>query len=410
MLERKWLLQNQEKHQQSANKRNIAQETYTNDFTKFIELDSKMRDIITQQESTRAKQNQIHGFNDEARALKDDFLRLTQERCALEAQMHEFLINQPNILLDEVPAGSSEDDNVVIFETTKPTHITTPHFDLIDNLIMKDESANISGSRFVILKSTLSELKRALTNFMIESNKEDGYQEYTIPYIVNESALFGTGQLPKFSEDAYKLTHGQWLISTGEIGLVNMFGGKVFLQDELPKLCMTFSPCFRSEAGAASRDTRGMIRLHQFHKLELVTICTKEKAHDLHEKKLNAARKILDALGIPYRVLLLCGADTGFTASKQYDIEVWLPGMQRYLEIASCSQCGTFQAVRANIRYKNEDGKMEFAHTLNGSSLPIERLLVAIIENYATDGGIVIPEALKRYINYSVIKHDGSVE
>jgi len=409
-LERKWLLNNQEKHQASALKRNIAQDTAQTDFAKLSKLDIQLREIITKQETTRAEQNQIKGFNDQARALKDALVELTNERNNIESKVHEFLINQPNILLDEVPAGKSEADNVVIFETTKSNKITTPHYDLIDDLVMKDEAAHISGSRFVILKSALSMLKHALTSFMLEMNRNQGYEEYTVPYVVNESALFGTGQLPKFAEDAYQLTQGQWLISTGEIALVNMFGNRFFNEHELPKLCMTFSPCYRSEAGSASRDTKGLIRLHQFHKLELVTICTKENANAMHEKKLNAAKKILDALELPYRILLLCGADTGFTAAKQYDIELWLPGMQRYLEIASCSQCGTFQAVRANIKYKTSDGKNEYAHTLNGSALPIERLLVGIIEKYSTTDGIMIPKVLEAYMNGTkMIKFDNTI-
>lgn len=373
-------------------------------------LDSKLRKIITTQESIRFEQNKIKNYNEQAILLKKQFIELSEERKLLENQIEEFLINQPNILLDLVPIGKSEADNLVIEETgNNSCENKIPHFDLIENLIMKNEAAIVSGTRFVILKNALSKLKNALHQYMLESNMQERYEEYTIPYLVNEECLFGTGQLPKFAMDAFKTTENKWLISTGEISLVNIWRDKIFNAQDLPKLCMTFSPCFRSEAGAAGKDTKGLIRLHQFHKLELVTICTKEDADKMHEKKLNAAKKILNALNLPYRVLLLCGADTGFTATKQYDIEIWMPGMQRYLEVASCSQCGNFQAIRANIRYRNNDGKLEYAHTLNGSSLPIERLLAAIIENYWQYDRLIIPQILRPYTKFEYIQYDGTI-
>lgn len=399
------MIKNQTEYQKSLIKRNISQTEASKSFEEFFKLDENLRRIITKQEHLRAKQNQLKGATQEAILLKTELQNLASQRANYEKEMDEFLLNQPNILLDDVHFGSDEKDNKIIFETPKisTSKNQKPHYELIDNLIMKDSAAHVSGSRFVIFKKELSLLKRALTEFMLTSNATEGYEEYVIPYLVNESSLYSTGQLPKFSEDAFKTVDGRWLISTGEISLVNMFGNQVFSPSDLPKLCMTFSPCFRSEAGAAGRDTRGLMRLHQFHKLELVTICKKEDAQAMHEKQLKAAQKILDALNLQYRVLLLCGADTGFTASKQYDIEVWMPGLNRYFEIASCSQCSTFQAVRANIRYKNNEGILEFAHTLNGSSLPIERLIAAIIENYAQDDRIIIPQALRPYMNCDYI-------
>lgn len=357
--------------------------------------------MIQKQETARAKQKQLKGASDEAKQLKTELADLTQARTEAEEKLCEFLINEPNILLDIVPAGIDEKDNKKIFETKHEKKIGIPHYDLIDKLTLQEEAANLSGSRFVVLGNALSKLKNALVNWMLEENEKQGYQEYTAPSLVNESALFGTSQLPKFAQDAFQTTDGKWLASTAEVALVNLFGGKI-LEDGETKLCMSFSPCFRSEAGSAGRDTKGLVRLHQFHKLELVTICKAEDAEKYHEKQLETAKNLLNKLGLHYQVLLLCGADSGFSAAKQYDIEVWMPGLQRYLEIASCSQCGTFQAVRANIRYKS-DGKLEYMHTLNGSALPIERLLAAIIENYYEDGKVQIPAILKPYIKADYI-------
>lgn len=409
MLDKKWLQNNYEAFEISSKKRTIND--YKQNFTVFQELNSALRKIVLEQETVRAAQNRIIGASQEASALKTKVAELSHERDAVQNKLDQFLLNQPNILLEEVPYGLSEADNKVIFSTQIPISVTMPHNDLIEHLVMKEEAAMLSGSRFVLLKHALSKLKRVLTNWMITSNAQEGYEEYTVPYLVNEECLYGSGQLPKFAEDAFKTTHGKWLISTGEIALVNMFRNYVFASDDLPKLCMTFSPCFRSEAGAAGKDTKGLIRLHQFHKLELVTLCRAEDAEIFHEKQLNAAKKILNALKLPYRILLLCGADTGFTATKQYDIEVWMPGMQRFLEIASCSQCGEFQARRANIRYKNKaTTTTTFVHTLNGSSLPIERLLAAIIENYANqNGSITIPDVLVNEFCGSKILNSGSI-
>lgn len=391
MLDKKWLNQNRELFEKSVSKRAAVSE-----YDVFLDLNNSLRSIIAKQENIRAAQNQIKGASEEAQQLKHELVGLTAQRNEAEEKLREWLLHQPNVLLDVVPAGASEADNQVVFEsfTTLPPN-TIPHFDLLDSLMMKEEAAHLSGSRFVVFKSKLAKLKRVLAAWMIEKNSQQGYEEYTIPYVVNESALYGTGQLPKFAMDAFKTTEGKWLISTGEIGLVNMFGGHVFDVRDLPKLCLTYSPCFRSEAGAAGRDTKGLVRVHQFHKVELVTLCTPEQAHEMHEKKLQAAKNILESLGLQYRVLLLCGADTGFTATKQYDIEVWMPGLGRFLEIASCSQCGTFQAMRADIRYKH-DGKMEYVHTLNGSALPLERLIAAIVENYVNEDrtAIMLPECL----------------
>ncbi len=399
MLDRKWLIQNQEAYETSCKKRNIQSQ-----YDLFLEKEKNLKEIIKIQEKKRFEQKQIKNFNEQAVALKNELIKLNEKKDFYENDLNNWLMIQPNIVLEEAPYGIDEKDNKVVFEShfskkTEEKH----HEDIIKNLIMKDESVNLSGSRFVIFKKSLSKLKNALAKFMIENNEKFGYELYSVPYLVNESALYGTGQLPKFSEDAFKTTENKWLISTGEVSLLNMFKDYVFQEFDLPKLCMTYSPCFRSEAGSGGRDTKGIIRLHQFHKVELVSICKPEDANAIHQKQLECAKNILNTLKLPYQVLLLCAADSAFTASLQYDIEVWMPGMNKFVEIASCSQCSNFQAIRTNIKYKT-DKKNEFVYTLNGSSLPIERLIAAICENYYFENKILIPDCLQdelkgKYIN-----------
>jgi seryl-tRNA synthetase len=400
MLDIKFLRQNKEAFLENMKKRN-AQADYD-----FFELkDSEYRQLLGKQEHLRSLQKKNHGQNEEAVKLKEQLHSLSQQTDELEKEIESWLLRQPNFLNDEVPVGTTDEDNKVVFESAirKKTQ-NIPHFDLIENLIMKDAAANMSGSRFLVLKNDLAKLHRALVNFMLDHNTENGYSEYTIPYLAKENALYTTGQLPKFAEDAFLTNSNHWLISTGEVSLVNLFSQHCFSEDELPVLSMTYSPCFRKEAGSAGRDTKGMIRLHQFHKVELVSICTPENSEELHQKQLNTACAILEKLELPYRILLICSGDAGFTAQKQYDIEVWMPGLQRYLEIASCSNCGDFQARRGNIKYK-KDGKNHFVHTLNGSSLPIERLIAAIVENYydASKKAIVMPVALRNYLKENSI-------
>lgn len=394
MLDKKFLINNKELVLESMKKRGY--ENYEKEFLWFEKNYDNYKKNLTEIEKLKAEQNAIKGFNERAIEIKQSISNLEEVLKKTEEILDEWLFNQPNIISNDVPFGKSADDNKVIFQTEIKTKDSKPHFELIDNLVMKEESVQVSGARFNIFKKELSKLQRALVNFMIDHNEKHGYEEYSIPYIVKEQSFFGTGQFPKFKLEAFETNDNNWLISTGEVSLVNMFANYTFKKEYLPKLTMTYSPCFRKEAGSAGKDTKGLIRLHQFHKVELVTICTEEMAEELHQKKLQTACKILDLLEIPYRILLLCSQDMGFTAKKQYDIEIWMPGMNRFLEIASCSQCGTFQAMRANIKYK-EDGKNKFAHTLNGSSLPIERLIAGIVENHYENGVIKIPAVLKKY-------------
>jgi seryl-tRNA synthetase len=277
-----------------------------------------------------------------------------------------------------------------------------PHDELGARLGMDFErAAKLSGARFVVLWDQLARLERALVQFMLDLHtREHGYTEVAVPYLVRESALFGTGQLPKFGEDLFVTTAGLWLIPTAEVSLTNLVAGEILPESALPIRVTAATPCFRAEAGAAGRDTRGMIRQHQFDKVELVSITTPEGSRDEHERMTACAEEVLKRLGLPYRVVTLCSGDTGFAAAKTYDIEVWLPGQQRYREISSCSNCTDFQARRMNARYRpGDDGRPRFVHTLNGSGVAVGRALIAVLENYQqADGSILVPEALRPWM------------
>jgi seryl-tRNA synthetase len=264
-----------------------------------------------------------------------------------------------------------------------------------------EAAAKISGARFVVLRGQLAKLERAIASFMLDIHtNEFGYTEHQVPYLVRDNALYGTGQLPKFAEDLFKTTTDHWLIPTSEVSLTNLVAGEILDATQLPRRMTAWTPCFRSEAGSAGRDTRGMIRQHQFSKVELVSITTPEQSNAEHERMLGCAEEVLKRLGLHYRVMLLCAGDTGFGARKTYDIEVWLPGQNAFREISSCSNCGDFQARRMKARYRAAGAKeTQFVHTLNGSGLAVGRTLVAILENYQQpDGSIAIPELLQPYM------------
>ena len=268
------------------------------------------------------------------------------------------------------------------------------------NLMNFELASKISGSRFVVLKGALAKLERAIADFMITKHtNENGYIEMNVPFLVKDNSLFGTGQLPKFSEDLFTAGESHWLIPTAEVPLTNLVREQILDENSLPMRVTSFTPCFRSEAGAAGKDTRGMLRQHQFSKVELVSITTPETSDNELERMLNSAESILQDLDIHYRVMTLCTGDMGFASTKTYDIEVWLPGENSYREISSCSNCGDFQSRRMNTKYKKEN-KNQFVHTLNGSGLAVGRTLIAILENYQTkDGNVRIPEKLKTYFN-----------
>jgi seryl-tRNA synthetase len=388
---------------------------------KILEKDELYRQIITKLQGLQSEKNTLAkefgslkkqnldttNIVEKSNALKDEISSLEEKSRILEEQIQDILCSEPNTPLDDVPEGKNEEANICLRTVGIPRSFTfepKPHFELGEDLGVLDfeQAAVVSGARFVYLKRDLAHLERALSNFMIDSNtREFGYEEVSPPLLVNDKAAFGTAQLPKFKEDLFQTTTGQWLISTSEISLTNLVLDKLLQEHELPLRYTALTPCFRSEAGAAGRDTRGMIRLHQFNKVELVSITTEDQASIEFDRMVNASESILKKLELPFRVMHLCAGDMGFSAKKTYDLEVWLPAQNAYREISSCSYCGDFQARRMNARYKPKTGdKPQFVHTFNGSSLPTGRTLVAILENYQeSNGTIVIPKVLVPYMN-----------
>ena len=342
----------------------------------------------------------------EVAALKARIQTFEEEERQLAAALDELLLSIPNLPLADVPNGRDESDNVVIRDVgTQPDFAFPPreHFELGEALGLMDfeRAARISGSRFVILKGALARLERALGQFMLDlQTGEHGYTEVAPPCLVRSEALLGTGQLPKFADDLYRAGDEHWLIPTAEVPLTNLERERIVAEEALPMRVTALTPCFRSEAGAAGKDTRGMLRQHQFNKVELVSITRPEDSAAELERMLGCAEEVLRRLGIAYRVVLLCSGDMGFSAQKTYDIEAWLPGQQRYREISSCSLCGDFQARRMQLRCRAKGEKAtRFPHTLNGSGLAVGRTLIAVMETWQqADGSIVIPEALAPYM------------
>jgi seryl-tRNA synthetase len=389
----------------------------------FEKFDLERKYLISKTQELQEKKNKLakeigfkksKGLNAEeeikqSEEVKENLPKLEENLKDKENKIHNFLLTIPNILSSDVPFGKNEEDNKEVLQWGKrPSFDFTPkeHFDLLPEYLDFETATKISGSRFVLLKDKLAKLERALINFCLDENTKMGYQETSIPVLTKEDAFFGTGQLPKFEGDFFKTTDGYFLIPTSEVSLTNTVRESVIEEKHLPIRLTTSSLCFRSEAGSAGKDTRGMIRQHQFNKVELVTVCTPQNSEEEHQKMLDTAQNILQKLGICYRVVLLCGGDIGFSANKTFDIEVWLAGQGRFREIASISNTLSFQACRMNTRYKKaENKKNDFVHTLNGSSLAIGRLMVAILENYQTiDGKIKVPDALQSYINCDFIE------
>ena len=325
----------------------------------------------------------------------------------IKNKLDNLLSSIPNLPLNDVPVGSDESFNKEILKSgtiNKFSFDPKSHYELGENLNMLDFdlATKTTGARFVFVNDKLALLERAIANFMLDKHtNENGYIEYNLPFLVKDSALFGTGQLPKFGEDLFTAGEDHWLIPTAEVPLTNMVREEILNQNQLPMRVTSYTPCFRSEAGAAGKDTRGMLRQHQFTKVELVSIVEPQHSQDELERMLECAESILKDLHIHYRIMTLCTGDMGFSASKTYDIEVWLPGENTYREISSCSNCNDFQARRMNTRYKLEN-KNIFVHTLNGSGLAVGRTLIAILENYQMkDGNNKITEVLKKYFNNS---------
>ncbi|RUT28072.1 serine--tRNA ligase [Paenibacillus zeisoli] len=387
----------------------------------FPQLDEKRRELLQESEQLKNRRNVVSAevakrkknredadeLITEMREVGDRIKALDDEVRVLEAQIDELTMAIPNIPNESVPVGSSEEDNVEIRRWSEPRQFEfTPkaHWELgLDlNILDFEAAAKVTGSRFTFYKGLGARLERALISFMMDlHSNEHGYEEMLPPYIVNRDSLYGTGQLPKFEEDLFKLRDTEYyLIPTAEVPVTNYHRDEILNAEDLPRNYVAYSSCFRSEAGASGRDTRGLIRQHQFNKVEMIKIVHPEKSYEELEKMTQNAERVLQLLKLPYRVLALCTGDMGFTAAKTYDLEVWLPESGMYREISSCSNVEDFQARRANIRFRPEaKAKPEFVHTLNGSGLAVGRTVAAILENYQQeDGSIEIPEVLRPYM------------
>ena len=387
----------------------------------LIARDAERRAIATRMQEAQSRRNEAskaigaamgRGDSAEAERLKAEVATLKDTLPALEAEERELtrqlgdeLARHPNLPADDVPEGADESGNVEVLRWGTPRSFAFPpqeHADLGPALGLDFETgALIAGARFTFLRGQMARLQRALGQFMLDhQTATNGYTEAATPLMVRDEAVFGTGQLPKFAEDLFQTTDGRWLIPTAEVSLTNSVREQILSEAELPLRLAALTPCFRSEAGAAGKDTRGYIRQHQFEKVELVSICRPEDSAAEHERMTAAAESVLQALELPYRKVVLCSGDMGFTARKTYDLEVWLPGQDTYREISSCSNCGDFQARRMNARYRPEGAKgTEFVHTLNGSGLAVGRTLVAVLENYQqADGSVEVPAVLRPYM------------
>lgn len=387
----------------------------------FADLDSRRRELLQESEALKNRRNQVsqevarlkksgetaEDLIVEMRDVSDRIKSLDDETRIVEEQLEAIVISIPNITHDSVPQGKSESDNVEVRRHLEPTHFSfepRPHWEIAQELgiIDTEAAAKVTGSRFVFYKGLGARLERALINFMLDLHtNEHGYEEMTPPMIVNSDSLRGTGQLPKFAEDVFKLEgNDYYMVPTAEVPVTNYHRDEILSADELPKYYTAYTACFRSEAGSAGRDTRGLIRLHQFHKVELIKMTLPEQSYEELEAMTANAEKVLERLGLPYRVIALCTGDIGFSAAKTYDLEVWLPSGGTYREISSCSNTEDFQARRAQIRFRRDaKSKPEFVHTLNGSGLAVDRTIAAILENYQQeDGSVAIPEALVPYM------------
>lgn len=396
-------------------------------FEKFLELDTKRRQMLTEVEAMKAERNTASDQIAKMKKNKEDASDVIKEMQALSAKIKELdtaandidsefndiLLNIPNIPHPTTPVGKTEEDNVIVGswgDIKKFDFSPKPHWDICTDLDIVDfeRGTKISGSGFILYKGLGAKLERSLINWMLDFHTQNhGYREIFPPFLVNATAMTGTGQLPKFEEDMYKCDKGDELynIPTAEVPVTNMYSNEILDASMLPICHCAYSACFRREAGSAGKDTRGLLRVHQFNKVELVKFCLPEESESEHEKLTKNAEAILEALGIPYRVVALCTGDISFSAAKCYDLEIYSPGVDKWLEVSSCSNFMDFQARRAGIRFRREAGsKPEFVHTLNGSGVALPRLVVSIIENYQTeDGHVIVPEVLRPYMGVSKI-------
>lgn len=382
----------------------------------IIDLDAEWRELLQSVEAKQQLKNsvssEIKSLNGEEKQTKikemqdlNSELSVEEAReSELKTQIRELMLGIPNMLQDSVPEGTDEEDNVEVRTWGEKRNFNfkpAEHHDILENLGLLDatRATKLSGARFIVTRGMLAKLERALISFMINTHEEEGYEEVSVPFMVNSKTMQGTGQLPKFAEDLFKIEgQDKWLIPTAEVPVTNLYADEILDASLLPINHTAYTPCFRSEAGSAGRDTKGLIRLHQFSKVELVKFTRPEESNNELEKLTANAEKILQLLNIPYRVIVLCSGDTGFSSSKTYDIEVWLPGADKFREISSCSNMKDFQARRANLKF-NDGEKTQFMHTLNGSGLAVGRTIAAIVENYQNeDGTISIPDVLKKYM------------
>ena len=422
MFDIKWIRDNAEAFDASLKRRGLTPLAAS-----LIKDDESLRAVKTKLQDAQSRRNAVSKDIGKAKGAKDDELaaKLMAEVAELkeaiakgeegervqQAELDAKLAVIPNMPLVDVPDGKDEHDNKEMRKVgSVPKFGFAPkqHFDLGEALGLMDfeNAAKISGARFVVLKGALARLERAIGSFMLDlhtapaNGRLSGYTEHNPPLMVKDQAAYGTGNLPKFAEDLFKTTNDFWLIPTAEVPLTNLVRETILDEDKLPIRMTAWTPCFRSEAGAAGRDTRGMIRQHQFSKVELVSITTPEQALDEHERMTGCAEEVLKRLGLAFRTIMLCTGDMGFASQKTYDIEVWLPGQNAYREISSCSVCGDFQARRMGARFRPKGGKdVRYVHTLNGSGLAVGRTLIAVMENYQNeDGSITVPEALRPYM------------
>jgi seryl-tRNA synthetase len=397
------------------------------DITPAIELDHKRRALLVDVEQKKANQNEISKkvpamkkagedttqLFEDMRALSNEISELDKQVAEVDAELHDYMLRIPNIPNSEIPVGNDDNDNVEIRRYLEPPKFDfepKPHWDIGTNLDILDfdRGAKISGSRFTVYKGLGARLERAVIQFFLNTHTIEGeYKEIMPPFMVNRESMTGTGQLPKFEEDAFKVqNNGFFMIPTAEVPVTNLHRDEILKGDDLPIKYSAYSACFRAEVGSAGRDTRGIIRQYQFNKVELVKFVKPENSYDELEKLTNDAEKLLQKLGISYRVVCLCTGDLGFSSAKTYDIEVWMPSYGRYVEISSCSNFEDYQARRANIRYKETPkDKAKYVHTLNGSGLAVGRTVAAILENYQNpDGTVTVPEALVPYMQTDIIK------
>lgn len=415
MLDIKYIRENPAALDEGLKRRNVPTQSAS-----LLALDAERRSLQTQLQELQQKRNELSkkigelkrtgadasAVTDEVATLKNSMAALEEKELGAATKLDAALSIIPNIPAHDVPHGADEKGNLELrrFGEPKPAGKNKEHFEIGEALGLMDfeTAATLSGARFTVLKGALARLERALGDFMLDIHtREFGYTEISPPLMVRDDIAYGVGQLPKFEDDLFKTTHGHWLISTAEVPLTNFVYDKIVDAEKLPLRLTARTPCFRAEAGAAGRDTRGMLRQHQFYKVELVSITTPDQSTEEHERMTSAAETVLKKLELPFRTMLLCTGDMGFASRKTYDIEVWLPGQKAYREISSCSNCGDFQARRMKARFRNKTDKTtQFLHTLNGSGVAVGRCLIAVLENYQQDdGSVMIPAALRPYMD-----------